>query len=368
MDFGVGLMGYPGCWDDAAFAEQHGFTMAGFVDSPLLAADPFTCMALAAGSTTTMRLGTFINVPGLRIPAATAAALAGVHAAAPGRVFFGTGTGFTARLPFGLKQPVSAAHLRDYATEVRELLAGSEVIGRLGKAERQIRLKHSDDLRIDPANPIPLYVAADGPKALEVAGEIGDGLITTLQYASGPHDRPDVFANGLALVRAAATRSGRNFDDAYTIYTNAICVLEPGESVMSPRALAHVGPITATVFHAYACNPGLADMLPGPYRERIEIYEREVLSRFDRPRELLYQEVHSGHLMYLLDGEAAVMTEEIIRMLAMVGTAEEIAAQLRDLERVGVKNASFWLPPRFFRETVVAIEERIMPLLEPAIT
>ena len=41
-------MGYHGCWDDVAFAEEHGFATAGFVDSPLLAGDPFVCMTLAA--------------------------------------------------------------------------------------------------------------------------------------------------------------------------------------------------------------------------------------------------------------------------------------------------------------------------------
>ncbi len=57
MQFGLGLMGYHGCWDDAAFAEAHGFASAGFVDSPLLGGETFACMALAASATTTLRLG-----------------------------------------------------------------------------------------------------------------------------------------------------------------------------------------------------------------------------------------------------------------------------------------------------------------------
>ena len=36
VDFGLGLMGYEGSWDDARFAEEHGFSTVGFVDSPLL--------------------------------------------------------------------------------------------------------------------------------------------------------------------------------------------------------------------------------------------------------------------------------------------------------------------------------------------
>jgi 5,10-methylenetetrahydromethanopterin reductase len=367
VDFGLGLMGYPGCWDDAAFAEQHGFSTAGFVDSPLLAIDPFVCMALAARTTSTMRLGTLLTVPGLRLATTTASALAGINAVAPGRVFFGAGTGFTGRLCFGL-QPLAASKLGAYASAVRDLLAGEEVVERIGDVERRVRLKHSESLRVDAADAIPVYIAADGPKALTIVGEVGDGLITTLQYASGAQDRPAVFANGLAMAGAAAAEQGRSFDDVYTIYSNAVCILEQGESAASPRALAMTGPITATLFHAAACVPGLGEQLPPPFRDGIELYEKEVLSRFDGPRELLYQEIHEGHLTHLLDGEAAVLTEEMIRALTLTGTADEIADQLRGLERAGVKNVSFWVPPRHMRETIVAIEQQIMPLMTPATT
>ena len=55
MDFGVGLMGYHGCWDDAAFAEDHGFSSAGFVDSPLLVAIILVAVFLVRGPATASR-------------------------------------------------------------------------------------------------------------------------------------------------------------------------------------------------------------------------------------------------------------------------------------------------------------------------
>lgn len=363
MDFGLAMMSYPGCWDDAAFAEQHGFSLAGFIDSPLIVGDPFICMAIAGRTTKTMKLGTFLNIPGLRTPATAASSLATVHSIAPGRVFFGVGTGYTGRSCFGLKQPLAAWKMRDYAAEIRELLAGREVVDRAGKTERRIRLKHPEALRIDPDNPIPIFVAADGPKALAAAGEVADGLITTLQYAPSVDARPAVFADGLAAVRAAAAEQGRNFDDAYTIYTPALCILEPGESALSPRVLELIGPTAIVPFHSYACNPEIAPYLPPALRDRIEVYEKEVLSRYDCPRDLLYQEVHAGHLTHLVDGEAAVFTDEVIRMITMIGTAEEIVAQLRALESVGVKNVTFGPPPHLARELVLAVEQQIMPLM-----
>src|SRR6202034_701305 len=79
LEFGLGVMGYHGCWDDVAFAERHGFTTAGFVDSPLLGGDPFVCMALVAAATERIRLGPFLAVPSNRGAATTAGAVATVN-------------------------------------------------------------------------------------------------------------------------------------------------------------------------------------------------------------------------------------------------------------------------------------------------
>jgi 5,10-methylenetetrahydromethanopterin reductase len=363
LDFGVVLQGYAGCAEDAAFAEQHGFSTAGFVESPLLAGDPFAWMALAAKSTETIRLGTMLMIPGVRSAAGAASGLAAVNRVAPGRVFFGIGSGYTSRQCLGLQQPVAASRMRDYANQVRDLLAGREVLQRVGNKEMSIRLKHSEALRVDPDQSVPIYIAADGPKALRAAGEAADGVIMTLQSVSERADRPRVFADALANVGAVAAENGRSFEDGYVVYSTQICILEPGESALSPRALKQIGPFAMVVFHAYACKPEIGQFLPPAVRDRLEIYEKEVLSRFDCPRERLYQEVHAGHLSHLLDGEAAVLTEDLIRMITVTGTAEEVATQLLAIERAGAHNVTFNIPQSVMREQIVEIEEQIMPLL-----
>jgi alkanesulfonate monooxygenase SsuD/methylene tetrahydromethanopterin reductase-like flavin-dependent oxidoreductase (luciferase family) len=364
MDYGLGLLNYHGCWDDAAFAEQHGFSTAGFVDSPLLAGDPFVCLGLAAQATSSIRLGTFLAIPSMRSAPTTASAIATVNRLAPGRTFMATGTGYTARDTFGLG-PVAARRLRDYALECRGLLDGREVVHVDGKAERHIRFRHTDTAAVDTEQHIPIYVAGDGPKALQAAGEAGEGLVVTLKNANLLSGAPEVFAAALATARGHAEAAGRSFDDAYTIWSTVICVLEPGESAVSPRALEQIGPGAMMAFHSYACHPEIAEYLPPPIRERLEAYENEVLSRLDVPRERIYQEVHAGHLAHLLDGEAAVLTEEVVRMTTLVGTAAEIAERLRGLEAAGLKNVSFWIPPQLTREVILTVEEQIMPLLEP---
>jgi alkanesulfonate monooxygenase SsuD/methylene tetrahydromethanopterin reductase-like flavin-dependent oxidoreductase (luciferase family) len=362
MDYGIGLLNYDGCWSDAAFAEQHGFATAGFVDSPLLAGDSFVCLGLAARATSQIRLGTFLAIPGLRDATTVASGLTTVNGLAPGRVFMATGTGYTARDTFGLR-PVAADKLRDYALTVRGLLNGEEVIHRIGRAERAIRFRHTEGLAVNAEHPIPIYVAGDGPKALRAAGEAGEGLVVTLKNADLTTGAPDVLRADLEATGTAAREVGRSFSGAYVTWSTVICVLEPGESPVSPRALEHIGPGAMMAYHSYACHPEIAEYLPPPIRDRLDIYEREVLARLPVSRDRIYQEVHTGHLAHLLDGEAAVLTEEVVRMTTLIGTATEIAEQLRALEAAGLDNVTFWIPPHLTRSVICDVEEQVMPLL-----
>lgn len=368
MDFGVGLMGYHGSWEDAAFAEEHGFSSAGFVDSPLIGGDPFVCLGLAAQATRSMRLGTFLAIPSLRDAAATAAAIATVNRIAPGRTFLAMGTGFTGRAVFGLPR-ISAARLHRYASDCRTLLDGGEIAHREGSRERPIRFRHTEGRYIDLEHRVPVLVGADGPKALAVVGEVADGWVVTLQYANVMGNAAEVYSAGLAQVRAAARAAGRSFDDAYKMYSAITCVLEPGESAVSPRALERVGMAAMMPFHAWADDPSIGPYLPPAIQERLPIYEREVLARFGVGEDRRHQETHRGHLSHILEGEAEVLTDDIVRMTTMTGTAQDIAATLSGLEAAGLDNVSFWAPPHLTREIVLDIEQKVMPLMSaPALS
>jgi 5,10-methylenetetrahydromethanopterin reductase len=287
-----------------------------------------------------------------------------VNRLAPGRTFIGIGSGYTGRQTFGLG-PVAASRMRDYARDCRDLLQGRTVMHRLSTSEREIRFRHKPGAYVDVEHEIPIYVGADGPKALQAAGEAGDGLVVTLQFANAMANAPEVFASQLAAAKQAATDAGRSLDGAYTIWSTVPCVLELGESAASPRVLERVGAAALMPFHAYACHPEIGQYLPPPIRDRLEIYD-EVLADLPVPRELAYQEAHAGHLSHLLEGEAAVLTDEIVRMTTLTGTAEEIASVLRKLEEEGLRNVSFWIPPHLTRDGILEIEQQVMPLLRGA--
>ena len=190
-------MNYPGCWDDAAIAEQHGFKSAGFVDSPVISGDPFVCMALAANATSTTKLGTLINIPSMRSATATASALTSLNQIAPGRIFFGTGTGYTGRLTAGLP-PMAASRVRDYMCEIKDVMAGREVMHKHEDHVTAIRMADADQIRNNLDHPVPAYMAADGPKALKAVGAKADGWIATMQPCSAMENAPEVFERNFA--------------------------------------------------------------------------------------------------------------------------------------------------------------------------
>ena len=361
MDVGLVLLSHHGSWDDAAYAEANGFQSAGFVDSPLIAGDPFVAMALTADRTSKLRIGTMLAIPSNRNAAACVTAIATINRLAPGRTFLGIGTGFTGRRVFGLR-PIGIDAFADYVRSCRDLLAGKEVAHRDGDQLSQIRLRHAEDRYVDRES-IRLCVAADGPRALAVAGESGDGWITTLQFSNYMSNSPDVFKASFETVRDSAAMAGRSLDDFYTMCSAGFCVLEEGESPTSPRVLEHVGAYAMMPFHAYADNPAVADHLPPPVRDRLDMYERHVLARFAVSRDRRYQETHRGHLSHLLPGEADVLTDELVRMTTLTGTPSEIVAVLRRLEAAGLNNVTLNPPPHLVRDTVRAWADRIAPLL-----
>src|SRR5690349_17096784 len=182
MEFAIAYPARPDAWQDVVIAEDNGFTHAWFYDSQMIYSDVYVCLALAAEHTRRIKLATGVAIPSNRIEPVTAHSIATINMLAPGRAILGIGTGFTGRNTMGLP-PVALSQLRSYVKMVRSLLNGEEVMYRDGQRERAIRFLHLDRGYINLRDQIPIYLAADGPKALEMTGELADGWLTVL---SGP--------------------------------------------------------------------------------------------------------------------------------------------------------------------------------------
>jgi len=258
-------------------------------------------------------------------------------------VILGIGTGNTAKRAMGLP-PASLSQLREHVRVVRGLLQHGEVDYHEGESRRTIRFFHLAYEFINTRDPIPIYVAGNMPKAIELAGEIGDGFITS---------RTNTVAGWQAVWRQVcqgAERAQKNPDDLYTMMLTTACLLRSGESFDSPRVKAQAGPWAAVALHSLYETAKTPEAAPEPLRPLFHAYRAFIESTLSKDR--YYLDLHDGHGLYVRPEEERFVTPEVIRTTTMTATAEELRERLHALEAAGVKQVAFLPRPEAFTEFV----------------
>jgi 5,10-methylenetetrahydromethanopterin reductase len=156
-------------------AERLGFDYA-WIPDQTFHRDPYVILTALALSTERIRLGLGATNPFTRHPAMAGRAIASVAECAPGRVSLGVGAGNVRELldPLGLEFDSPAARCREMVELVQqELSASANGAGFVGSHYRMdgARLQFTIDRRI------PVYLAGRGPRVLEAAGEVADGVL-----------------------------------------------------------------------------------------------------------------------------------------------------------------------------------------------
>ena len=228
---------------------------------------------------------------------------------------------------------------------VRKLLKGEEVLYHEGKRERWIRLLHQNNGYINIKDEIPIHIAADGPKVLELAGEIGDGWLTVL---SGP----DRFREKFDLVKKGAAKAGKNLATFPNAVLTSGCVLRDGESAGSARVIDRMGPFAIVFLHALWEQSAVASGLPDSLANLWHRYRDDYVAKSKVPADRRYLEIHEGHLIYLKPGEEKFVDENLVRTMTLTGTAEEIIERIKGLEAAGVKQISIQVVQPYGREMI----------------
>jgi 5,10-methylenetetrahydromethanopterin reductase len=153
--------------DFAVLAENLGFDTISVTDSPMLWRDTFCALAVIALRTERVTLSTAVTNPVNRTAPVLASASRTIAELAPGRFRLGLATGDSAVLLAG-KRPATIAQLREAVRVIRDLLAGKPAY----------ESAPNTTLHDPPDHFVPVFVAADGPKMMATAAEIGDGVIT----------------------------------------------------------------------------------------------------------------------------------------------------------------------------------------------
>jgi len=219
MDYGIVLAPAADSWKVVKRAEELGYHRAWFYDTQLLNAELFVSMAAAAMQTSRIRLATGVLIPSNRIAPVAASGLASLNALAPGRIDFGISTGFTARRTLGLR-PVKLGDMEEYVRVVRGLLATETIEWTFEGERRKIRFLNPELGVINVTDPIPLHVAAMGPRARRLATKLGAGLI----HATGSVAHAGA---GLTDMLAAWREAGR---DPAALRLSAHPATDPGSN------------------------------------------------------------------------------------------------------------------------------------------
>jgi 5,10-methylenetetrahydromethanopterin reductase len=286
----------PDVVEHAVVAESLGYERAWLYDSPALYPDVWVTLARVAERTDRIGLGPAVLIPSLRHVLAQAMAIATLESLAPGRTVAAVGTGFTGRMALGQK-PLPWAAVEEYLRQLRALLAGEQV-----EVDGSV-MQMIPPAGFVPARPIdvPILVAANGPRGLQVAKQLGDGVMT---IGSG---QPEF---DWCAVLAFGT------------------VLDEGEQPTSPRALEAAGPALTVVYHGmYETGPAAVDSLPGGPEWRAEL-ERV-------PESVRHLTVHEDHLVRVTERDAPLLDGHTLAAFTWTGSSRQLRGRLDELEAAG---------------------------------
>ena len=244
--------------ENARVAEECGMTLLRTGDMQATHREAYMSLAAMGASTKTAHLGTGVTNPVTRDPVVTAGALATLSEQTGGRAFLGIGVGDSALHNSGLK-PATLKQLEEYVLAVRGLLTE-------GKARFQGR-----DLKLtwwNNMHPVPIYISAHGPKGLELAGRIADGVIVGSGFTGPAID----FAH--RHIQEGARASGRQLADLEVWYL-AYTALDEGDR----SAADQFGSILAVAGNLLGKSDTAEKGVPADVAPKLEGAGREVQLR-----------------------------------------------------------------------------------------
>ena len=278
------------------WAEDNGFPDAWFSDAG--APDTLTQIAAVGHHTTSIRIGVAVTPVYTRSPSVLAASANVIGQVIPGRFVMGLGSSSQTIMGqwngIPLDKPVT--RVKETAELVRTMLRG-EKTDYYGKTLR------SHGYRQAPMdNPPPIYLAALRPKMIEMAAEVGDGVIFNLWPKSA-------LPKMIEHVKIGAERAGKNWQDVEIV--NRAMVLCTDDKAAGRNAFrAAFAPYYATPvynrFLAWAGHGNAAETITEGWAAK------------DRAK------------------TSGALSDELIDEIAIIGTEDEIRERIRQDAEGGV--------------------------------
>jgi probable F420-dependent oxidoreductase len=330
MDIGVVLQCDPPALEVVEWAkkaEALGYSHVWTFDSHVLWQEPFVIYSKILNDTERVIVGPMVTNPGTRDWTVIASQFATLNEMYGNRTICGIGRGDSALRVLGL-QPNSLAELRESITVIRGL-ASHERVSLRGQ---ELHFAWAPESRLD------VWVAAYGPKALALTGEVGDGYI--LQLAD-----PDIAAWMITAVRSAAEKAGR----------------DPGAIKFCVAAPAYVGDDLA---HQRDQTRWFGGMVGNHVADIVARYGGDgavpqVLTDYIKGRQG-YDYAEHGRAG---NSHTSFVPDEVVDRFCILGPIENHLQRLEELRAIGVDQFALYLQHDDKEATLRAYGEKIIPVV-----
>jgi probable F420-dependent oxidoreductase len=333
LDFGVVLQTTPPSARVVALAkaaEAYGFSHVWTFDSHILWQEPYVIYSQILAETRKVIVGPMVTNPATRDWTVTASVYATLNEMFGNRTVCGIGRGDSAvRVTNGA--PTTLATLRESVHVIRELANGRSVEYK----GSQLRFPWS------VGSSLEVWIAAYGPKALALTGEVGDGFILQLADLS-------IAEWTIKAVRDAAAAAGRDPADV------TICVAAPAYVTDgSAEGLAHgreqcrwfggmVGNHVADIVARYGDQSGAVPQALTDYIKGRQGYDYNE-----------HGQAGNVHTQFVPD--------DIVDRFCIVGPVSEHIDRMVALKNLGVDQFSIYLQHDDKDHTLQAYGEKVMP-------
>ncbi len=307
-------------------AEEMGFEAIFFADSHMNNVDPYQVMAMCAAQTKKIRFGTAVTNMVYRDPTITANSFATLNEISEGRAIIGLGTGDGPVYSLG-RTATKLVEFEKGLRTIRDLLhdRGIDVPKSKESAGGNVQLKAGK-------RPVPIYISAEGPKTLRVAGRVCDGVILGAGFDL------DVLEWAEARIAEGAREAGRSPGEIDIMLAGMIVVGDDGD-LARKRVRAR-----------------MANRAHHNFRFTMEtVPEKEVagVQRFMDSFDI------SKPIEERVDPD--LVTDYLLQRFTIAGTPHECIARVKGLAALGIKRLLLTPPNTIYNEVMEAWGHRVIP-------
>ena len=332
----------------AQACEVAGFSGCGFNDAQMFFRDPYVVMAQVLQNTSTLRVHPALTCPGPRHTSVVASSAKTVQEFGPDRFELWLGRGNAAPRMVGLSQ-LRIGEMRDAILKIRAFMAGEWGVYQPSEADSdRVRLHHGG------GNPVPIYLAARGPRVTRLAGELCDGVLLTCPPTE------DGIGQSRRWLSEGASRAGRSVSDVHEVVEMRCLVRDTRQAAVRAWSPNLVPILARDAAKDWLSQRGI-DYDIAPLKPKIQEVYAELKT--------MYADVQ--HIEDWPEGEklAEVIPYELQEamgdQMAVLGEPNQVATRMLELKRLGVNHIYMYAVEtfRFPEPERRAFQEVIGPML-----